>query len=86
MQNILLKRNFIDPLRKDTISIPQRSIIAVRFIANNPGYWMIRDMGSKGWTRGLDIVLQVGENYESISPPNDFPKCGNWIGPDFFLI
>ncbi|XP_044271354.1 laccase-2-like [Tribolium madens] len=85
-QNALFKRNFNNPVLKDTVRIPKNSVVALRFLADNPGFWMLRDEGSRGWTRGLDIVLQVGEPSDMVSSPTDFPTCGNYIGPDFFLM
>lgn len=49
------------------------------------GFWMLRDELAKHWTRGLDVILQIGKKRDLNSPPNDFPKCGSWIGPEFFL-
>ena len=46
---------------------------------------MLRDENSNQWTRGMDIVLKVGEERDFISPPSSFPSCGSWIGPEFFL-
>ncbi|XP_967121.3 uncharacterized protein LOC655485 [Tribolium castaneum] len=85
-ENTLFQRNFNNPAIKDTIRIPKNSVVALRFLADNPGFWMLRDEGSRGWTRGLDIVLQVGEPSDMVSTPTDFPTCGNYIGPDFFLM
>lgn len=33
----LFKRNFINPVQKDTIRIPRYGVAALRFHANNPG-------------------------------------------------
>ncbi|CAH0555836.1 unnamed protein product [Brassicogethes aeneus] len=82
----LMKRNFNNPVLKDTIRVPKFGAVALRFIANNPGFWILRDEQSKSWTRGLDIVFQVGHTDEMVSTPKHFPTCGNFIGPDFFLL
>lgn len=50
------------------------------------GFWMLRDEQSKGYTRGMDIVFQVGSQREMVSSPTGFPSCGSFVGPDFFLI
>lgn len=47
---------------------------------------MLRDEHAADWTRGLDVVLQVGEQSDMMSAPQDFPKCGSFVGPDYFLI
>nr|XP_022909664.1 laccase-13-like [Onthophagus taurus] len=81
----LFSRNLINPPLKDTIRVPKFGIVAVRFIANNPGFWMLRDERTKIWSQGLDVVLKVGELRDFISPPSSFPNCGSWIGPEFFF-
>lgn len=50
------------------------------------GFWMLRDEHSHHWTRGLDVVFQVGHLSDMIPLPTNFPTCGSWIGPDFFLV
>uniref|UniRef100_A0A1Y1LIX3 Uncharacterized protein n=1 Tax=Photinus pyralis TaxID=7054 RepID=A0A1Y1LIX3_PHOPY len=85
-QGLLLKRNFAKPVIKDTVRVPKNGVVVVRFIANNPGYWMIRDEHSEQWSRGMDVVLQVGGTCDMVTKPNNFPTCGSWTGPDFFLV
>ncbi|XP_043281770.1 laccase-4-like isoform X2 [Venturia canescens] len=82
----LFVRNLESPPLKDTIVMPKFGAVAIRFKANNPGYWMLRDEHALEWTRGLDVVLRVGESGDLVSPPQDFPKCGSFVGPDYFLI
>ncbi|XP_034939119.1 laccase-2-like isoform X2 [Chelonus insularis] len=85
-QGILFARNLISPVLKDTITVPKFGAVALRFKADNPGYWMLRDENALEWTRGLDVILQVGEPSDMVPPPQDFPKCGSFVGPDYFLI
>lgn len=49
------------------------------------GFWMLRDELSNSWSSGMDIILQVGTEDDVESAPSDFPTCGNWVGPEFFL-
>ncbi|XP_046965212.1 laccase-2-like [Vanessa cardui] len=79
-------KNLDDPVMKDTIVIPKFGVVALRFKADNPGYWMMRDERSAHWTRGLDFVLKVGESGDFVQAPSDFPKCGSYVGPEYFLI
>ncbi|XP_063531553.1 uncharacterized protein LOC134742375 [Cydia strobilella] len=79
-------KNLIDPIIKDTISIPKFGVVALRFKADNPGYWLMRDERSTHWTRGLDFILKVGEEGDFVQAPADFPKCGSYVGPEYFLI
>ncbi|XP_068629765.1 uncharacterized protein [Battus philenor] len=78
--------NLIDPVMKDTIVIPKYGVVALRFQADNPGYWMMRDERSAHWTRGLDFVIKVGDERDFVQAPADFPKCGSYVGPEYFLI
>ncbi|XP_034840553.1 uncharacterized protein [Maniola hyperantus] len=79
-------KNLEDPVKKDTIVVPKLGAVALRFKADNPGYWMMRDERSAHWTRGLDFVLKVGEQRDFVQAPVDFPKCGSYVGPEYFLI
>ncbi|XP_072943575.1 uncharacterized protein [Epargyreus clarus] len=79
-------RNLIDPVVKDTIVVPKFGVVSLRFKADNPGYWMMRDERSSHWTRGLDFVLKVGNQRDFVQAPTDFPKCGSYVGPEYFLI
>lgn len=54
--------------------------------SNSKGYWMLRDEHAAEWTRGLDVILQVGETSDMVPAPEDFPKCGSFVGPEYFLI
>lgn len=84
--NRLFLRNLDSPILKDTVVVPKYSAVAIRFKADNPGYWMLRDEHAFEWTRGLDVILQVGDVGDMVPPPNEFPKCGSFVGPDYFLI
>lgn len=78
--------NLKNPVQKDTITVPKFGAVALRFKADNPGYWLMRDERSSHWTRGLDFVIKVGEEGDFVQAPADFPKCGSYVGPDYFLI
>lgn len=85
-EGALFSRNLQDPVLKDTIVVPRFGAVALRFKADNPGYWMMRDERSVHWTRGLDFILKVGVESDFIQAPSDFPKCGSYVGPEYFLI
>ncbi|XP_032672515.1 laccase-2-like isoform X2 [Odontomachus brunneus] len=82
----LFSRNLDCAPAKDTIVVPKFGAVALRFKADNPGYWMLRDEHAADWTRGLDVILQVGDPSDMVVAPQDFPKCGSFVGPDYFLI
>lgn len=81
----LLKRNLGGPVLKDTVRVPKDGVVALRFKANNPGFWILRDENSNGWSRGMDVVFKVGGQCDMVQAPSSFPQCGSWVGPDFFL-
>lgn len=82
----LLSRNLDCTVAKDTVVVPKFGAVALRFKADNPGYWILRDEHAAEWTRGLDVILQVGQTSDMVPAPEDFPKCGSFVGPDYFLI
>lgn len=84
-EGALFTRNLIDPVIKDTIVVPKFGAVALRFKADNPGYWLMRDERSTHWTRGLDFILKVGDRRDFVQAPSDFPKCGSYVGPEYFL-
>ncbi|KAJ8725810.1 hypothetical protein PYW08_003993 [Mythimna loreyi] len=85
-EGTLFNKNLVDPVVKDTIVVPKFGVVALRFKADNPGFWMMRDERSSHWTRGLDFILKVGEESDFVQAPPDFPKCGSYVGPEYFLI
>lgn len=34
------KLNLVNPIKKDTVSVPRRGYVVLRFLADNPGIWM----------------------------------------------
>ncbi|CAH1400511.1 unnamed protein product [Nezara viridula] len=71
---LLKERNLIDPVIKDTITVPRS------------GYWLLHEQSSSEWAKGLDVVLKVGGKTDLPPVPDNFPTCGSWVGPQFFLI
>ncbi|XP_073981277.1 uncharacterized protein isoform X2 [Rhodnius prolixus] len=83
---LLMKRNLERPIIKDTVTVPKQRAIALRFLADSAGYWLLHDQSAAQWSRGLDLVLRVGKESDLPPLPEKFPKCGSWVGPQFFLI
>ncbi|XP_049290793.1 uncharacterized protein LOC125767880 [Anopheles funestus] len=81
-----LMRNLTVPLQRDTIIVRRDSIVVVRFVAKNAGLWLLRDIGSPSWSRGLDVVLNVGTHRQNFDIPSNFPSCRHFVGPRYFLI
>lgn len=82
----LLRRHLHRAVLKDTVAVPALGAVALRFTADNPGYWLLREQSFYQWPSGLGVILQVGEESDLPPIPTDFPKCGSFVGPEFFLM
>ncbi|KAK8549433.1 hypothetical protein V6N13_027186 [Hibiscus sabdariffa] len=73
------KFNLVDPIERNTVSVPTAGWAAIRFTADNPGVWFFHCHLEVHTTWGLKMAFLVedgeGPN-ESIEPPtSDLPKC-----------
>jgi hypothetical protein len=50
------------------------------------GYWLLHDQHVSYGTNGFDVIFHVGQPNDVPPTPKDFPRCGSWVGPEFFLI
>lgn len=85
-QGSLVTRNLVNPVLKDTVTVPHSGVSILRLKADNPGYWLFHDQHGSYWENGFDVIFHVGRSNDVPSPPKDFPRCGSWVGPEFFLI
>ncbi|XP_065224738.1 uncharacterized protein LOC135848700 [Planococcus citri] len=69
------------PLIRQTVPVPAHGFAIVRFIANNPGFWLLHCHFAAHNDNGMQIVLQVGEPEQFPQVPGDWPKCGNYLPP-----
>ncbi|XP_025200917.1 laccase-6-like isoform X2 [Melanaphis sacchari] len=82
----LVHRKLDRSVLKNTVVVPAAGVSVVRFIADNPGYWLFRSEKTSEWSSGLSLIFRVINPTGNIPQvPEDFPKCGNFIGPEFFL-
>ncbi|XP_001946224.1 laccase-7 isoform X1 [Acyrthosiphon pisum] len=82
----LVHRKLDRSVLKNTVVVPAAGVSVVRFIADNPGYWLFRSEKTSEWSSGLSLIFRVSNPSGSFPQvPEDFPKCGNFIGPEFFL-
>jgi len=67
-----------DAARKDTINVPLGGYVIMRFLADNPGFWVMHCHTEYHAVGGMAFVLQVGE-IEDMSPaPEGMHNCGNF--------
>ncbi|KAE8099255.1 hypothetical protein FH972_017251 [Carpinus fangiana] len=71
--------NLVDPVERNTISVPSGGWAAIRFRADNPGVWFMHCHLEVHTTWGLKMAFLVdngkGPNESVIPPPSDLPKC-----------
>ncbi|XP_057497261.1 laccase-4-like [Actinidia eriantha] len=71
--------NLVDPVERNTIEVPTRGWVAIRFQADNPGVWFLHCHLEVHTTWGLKMAFLVengnGPNECLLPPPKDLPKC-----------
>lgn len=78
----LLKRNFDRPPIKDTYSMPTQGYAIVRFIADNPGFWLLHCHIESHSDSGMVLMFKVGESKDLPTKPNKWPTCGPYQSKD----
>lgn len=79
LQRLLGKND--KPPKKDTLSVPNNGYTVVRFIAENPGFWLFHCHFLYHLVIGMSLVFQVGELTDLPPVPTNFPKCGDYVPP-----
>ncbi|KAG4201855.1 hypothetical protein ERO13_A05G303700v2 [Gossypium hirsutum] len=73
------KYNLVDPVERNTISVPTAGWTAIRFRADNPGVWFFHCHLEVHTTWGLKMAFLVengkGPNESVVPPPRDLPQC-----------
>ncbi|PHT38019.1 Laccase-22 [Capsicum baccatum] len=71
--------NLVDPVERNTVSVPSGGWVAIRFHADNPGVWFMHCHLEIHTTWGLKMAFLVdngkGPNESLLPPPKDLPKC-----------
>ncbi|XP_052176781.1 laccase-13-like isoform X2 [Diospyros lotus] len=71
--------NLIDPPKRNTIDVPAGGWAVIRFVADNPGAWLMHCHIDSHLTWGLATVFLVengaGQLQSIESPPADLPPC-----------
>ncbi|XP_050537356.1 uncharacterized protein LOC126903292 [Daktulosphaira vitifoliae] len=73
-----IKRNLLTAPLKDTVTVPDGGFTIVRFIADNPGYWLFHCHIEFHVEVGMATVFKIGEDSDMPLRPLGFPKCGNY--------
>ncbi|RXG70035.1 Laccase-6, partial [Armadillidium vulgare] len=74
-----LMRNFKNPPIKDSVTVPDGGYTVIRFIANNPGYWLFHCHLTFHLETGMAVVFHVGNQKDLPPVPKGFPRCGSWL-------
>lgn len=72
----LLKRNLNRPVLKDTLQVPTGGYSIIRFIADNPGFWLFHCHLEFHAEAGMMVLFKVGDETDLPSKPKDWPACG----------
>ena len=57
-----IKRNLVNPPIKDVVVVPTRGFTVVRFLADNPGFWLTHCHISKHNDIGMAFIIKVMSN------------------------
>ncbi|CAN4100983.1 unnamed protein product [Withania somnifera] len=73
------KYNLVDPVDRNTVGVPSGGWIAIRFLADNPGAWLMHCHFDVHLSWGLRMAWIVLDgklaNQKLLPPPADLPKC-----------
>ncbi|AQK49559.1 Putative laccase family protein [Zea mays] len=71
--------NLVNPLQRNTLAVPTGGWAVIRFVANNPGMWIMHCHFDAHLPIGLAMAFEVqdGPTPETAlpPPPPDFPQC-----------
>ncbi|RVX13807.1 Laccase-17 [Vitis vinifera] len=73
------KFNLVDPVERNTVGVPSGGWVAIRFLADNPGVWLMHCHLEVHTSWGLKMgwIVKDGKmpNQKLPPPPSDLPKC-----------
>ncbi|XP_058748674.1 laccase-2-like [Vicia villosa] len=74
-----VKFNLVDPVERNTVAVPSGGWVAIRFLADNPGVWLMHCHFDVHLSWGLRMawIVEDGKlpNQKLPPPPKDLPKC-----------
>lgn len=74
-----LKRRLLRAPKKDTVTVPDGGYTIIRFVADNPGYWLFHCHIEFHAEIGMALVFKVGSHDEMAPVPPNFPTCYDYI-------
>lgn len=73
------KFNLVDPPLRNTIGVPVRGWAVIRFVANNPGVWLMHCHIDTHLVWGLAMAFITENGFGELEtiepPPADLPVC-----------
>lgn len=74
-----MKRRLSGAPIKDTVTVPDGGYTIIRFLANNPGFWLFHCHIEFHVEVGMALIFKVGD-YDQMRPlPKNFPYCSNFV-------
>ncbi|XP_074587061.1 laccase-4-like [Curcuma longa] len=71
--------NLVDPVERNTVAVPAAGWVAIRFLADNPGVWLMHCHIEAHLSWGLKMAWLVQDGtlpkQKLPPPPSDLPKC-----------
>ena len=79
-----IRRNLVNPPVKDTVVVPTSGLTVVRFLADNPGFWLVHCHMSMHNHIGMAFVIKVTTMHHSTMNLNLCRCCFlGWRCPTF---
>ncbi|XP_066596700.1 uncharacterized protein [Prorops nasuta] len=80
----LRNKEYVNPPAKDSLNAPLRGYFIIRFIADNPGWWLFHCHLVWHHGTGMAMVFHVGEDSDLPPVPPNFPECSNFTPTPVF--
>lgn len=64
---------------KDTVTVPDGGYTVIRFVANNPGFWLFHCHIEFHVEVGMALVFKVGDYNQMPKVPENFPTCSSFM-------
>lgn len=67
------------PVHRDTVLVPNKGYVRLRFRADNPGFWLAHCHFEWHLAIGMGFILQVGEIGDIPKPSQNYAKCHDFL-------